>query len=117
MTVYSDKALKKIIIENIDCKHIFNVASKLYTGWLPRDEEEKLEAELTGLLLNKQYEATHEKINKEVVVPMPSVTKTLRMDGTSDTEIKWGGKQYTTHEEALEDRKKYIERKRGGNKK
>ncbi|WP_323736239.1 hypothetical protein PXD04_10210 [Methanosphaera sp. ISO3-F5] len=57
MTVYSDKALKRIIIENIDCKHIFNVASKLYTGWLPRDEEEKLEAELTGLLLNKQYES------------------------------------------------------------
>ena len=113
MTVYSDKALKKIIIENIDCKHIFNVASKLYTGWLPRDEEEKLEAELTGLLLNKQYEATHEKINKEVVVPMPSVTESIR----TGTEIKWGGKQYTTHEEALTDRKKYIERKRGGNKK
>ncbi len=67
MTVYTEKALKKIIIENINDKHIVSVASKLYIGWLTQEDWNKLETELTGLLINKKYEVENEgEYNVEV---------------------------------------------------
>lgn len=54
--VYSDTALKNIILENIDNKKLVWVASQLYCNWNQRNTNKELEDELTKYLLNKQYE-------------------------------------------------------------
>ena len=55
MPVYSETALKNIILEHIDDKRVVALASRLYYG-NPRNNTDELEQELTARLLNKNYE-------------------------------------------------------------
>lgn len=61
---FTHKALKNIIMENIDDRVVVGIAGRLYQGYLPCDQTEKLEYKLTQILLNKHYEQDKSLMNK-----------------------------------------------------
>ena len=70
--IYSDNALRNIIIENIDNKSNVNVACKLYCVPQPLKERDRLETLLTKHLLNKEYERPR---------PEKPITRTVKLGG------------------------------------
>lgn len=59
MSRFTQKALKRIIIENIDNPEIVYNASMLYTKTMDVQEQEEHTQELFLLLMNKHYETRY----------------------------------------------------------
>ena len=53
---FSQRALKNIILKNIDDRVIVGLAARIYSGWLDRETRKDIEGQLTQSLLNKDYE-------------------------------------------------------------